>query len=287
MKVTYYPGCTLESTDRDYADSIRGVCTALAIDLEELPDWNCCGATAAHSVDHQAGIALAGRNLKLAARVPNADMVVPCPLCFNRLKAAVVALQEEASLKKETRPDAPLPTIWDLANFLATEAILKKIEAGLRKPLEGLQVVCYYGCQASRPPKVTGAADWENPQSLDRIVKTLGGRPIPWPLKTDCCGASLMISRPDMGYRMVGLLYEMAQRVGAQALVISCPMCKDNLDMYQEKIEAEWARPLGLPVFYFTELIGLACGLREVKDWLSRHFKDPRPLLRELGLLAG
>jgi heterodisulfide reductase subunit B2 len=286
MKVTYYPGCSLEGTARDYADSIRGVCTSLAIDLEEVPDWNCCGATAAHSVDHKAGIELASRNLKLAGSVPNSDMLVPCPLCFNRLKAAVWALQGAEGQKNEIRLDSPIPTIWDLANFLATEKMLKKISAGVQKPLEGLQVVCYYGCLASRPPQVTGAIDWENPRSLDRIIESLGGRPIPWPLKTDCCGASLMISRPDMGYRMVGQLYEMAQRVGAQGLVVSCQMCQANLDMYQDKIEAEIGRPFGLPIFYFTELIGLACGLRDVKDWLSRHFKDPRPLLRELGLLA-
>ena len=286
MKVTYYPGCSLEGTARDYADSIRSVCTSLAIDLEEVPDWNCCGATAAHSIDHKASIELASRNLKLAGSVPNSDMLVPCPLCFNRLKAAVWALQEEEGQKNEIRLVSAIPTIWDLANFLSTEEMLKKISAGVQKPLEGLQVVCYYGCLASRPPQVTGAMDWENPRSLDRIIESLGGRPIPWPLKTDCCGASLMISRPDMGYRMVGQLYEMAQRVGAQGMVVSCQMCQANLDMYQDKIEAETDRPFGLPIFYFTELIGLACGLRDVKDWLSRHFKDPRPLLRELGLLA-
>jgi heterodisulfide reductase subunit B2 len=256
--------------------------------LEEVPDWNCCGATAAHSINHQAGIELASRNLELAGRIPNADLLVPCPLCFNRLKAADWARQRKEEGRGNENPLAStIPTIWDLANFLATEGILNKIAAGVQKPLAGLRIVCYYGCQASRPPQVTGAADWENPRSLDRILESLGGSPIPWPLKTDCCGASLMISRPDMGYRMVGQLYEMAQRVGAQAMVVSCQMCQANLDMYQDKIESAWGRPLGLPIFYFTELIGLACGLREVPDWLSRHFKDPRPLLRELGLLAG
>jgi heterodisulfide reductase subunit B len=286
MKVTYYPGCSLEGTARDYADSIQGVCASLAIDLEEIPDWNCCGATAAHSVDHKAGLELPGRNLKLAAKVSNPDMLVPCPLCFNRLKAAVWALQAEEDRKDPVRVDSPIPTIWDLANFLAREEMLNKIKAGVRKPIEGLRVVCYYGCLASRPPQITGASDWESPRSLDRIIESLGGKPIPWPLKTDCCGASLMISRPDMGFRMVGQLYEMAQRVGAQAMVVSCQMCQANLDMYQDRIEAEWGRPFGLPVLYFTELIGLTSGLRDVKDWLSRHFKDPRPLLRELDLLA-
>jgi heterodisulfide reductase subunit B2 len=122
---------------------------------------------------------------------------------------------------------------------------------------------------------------------MDRIVTALGATVVPWPFKTDCCGASLMISRPDMGYRMVGKLYDMAQRVGAQAIVVSCQKCQANLDMYQDKIEAQWKRQFALPIFYVTELIGLACGLTAVDNWLSRYFADLRPLLREIGLLQG
>jgi len=143
-----------------------------------------------------------------------------------------------------------------------------------------VKVVCYYGCQASRPPSVTESTDWENPQSLDKIMKALGAKPILWPYKTDCCGASLMLSRPDMGSRLVGKLFDMARRVGAQAMVVSCQMCQSNLDMYQEKIEKDWGRPIALPVPYFTELIGLALGIEEATSWMSRHFADPRPALR-------
>lgn len=280
MNVTYYPGCSLEGTARDYADSIHGVCDALDIRLQEVPDWNCCGATAAHSIDHAASIGLPARNLRQAAQLPNSDMLVPCPLCFNRLRTAVWEQKE-----KGVKTGADSPQIWDLANFFATEGMIRKLSAQIRKPLEGLNVVCYYGCMASRPPHITGATDYENPQSLDRIVAALGGKPIAWPFKTDCCGASLMISRPDMGYKLVGKLYDMAKRVGAQAIVVSCQMCQGNLDMYQDKIEAEMSRLFRLPIIYFTELIGLAFGLPATKGWLSRHFTDPLPLLRKGGLL--
>jgi heterodisulfide reductase subunit B2 len=285
MKVTYYPGCSLEGTARDYADSIHAVCSALGIELQEVEDWNCCGATAAHSVNHKASIELAGRNLKLASRVPNQDMLVPCPLCYNRLKTAAHALGGEDRHRYEIRLGGRTPKIWDLANFFATDEMLAKIVSRVKKPVEHLKVVCYYGCQASRPPHITGAVDFENPQSMDRIMKAVGATPIPWPYKTDCCGASLMISRPDMGSRLVGKLYDMANRVGAQAIVVSCQMCQANLDMYQDKIDADWGRELALPVLYFTELIGLAWGLPGIDSWLSRHFADPRPLLRDAGLI--
>jgi len=280
MKVTYYPGCSLEGTARDYADSIEGVCESFGIELQEIPDWNCCGSTAAHSINHTASIDLPGRNLKLAGQLKNPDLLVPCPLCFNRLKAAAHELRGGNGHGFRTKLSTELPKIWDLANFFATDEMLKKISSGMKKPLEGLKLVSYYGCMSSRPPEITEADDYENPQSLDKIVKVLGGEPIDWPYKTDCCGASLMISRTDMGFKMVGKILDMARRVGAQAVVVSCQMCQANLDMYQERIEAETGKFFGLPIIYFTELIGLALGLPAAAQWLTRHFVDPIPLLR-------
>ena len=285
MKVTYYPGCSLEGTARDYADSIHELCGLLGIELEEVPDWNCCGATAAHSINHQASIELAGRNLRQAAQLDSRDLLVPCPLCFNRLKTAAKTLQGEARGHYRIELDAAIPNIWDAANFMASAAILPEITAKIKMPLKDLKVVCYYGCMASRPPKMTDAADCENPQSMDRLVKTLGAEVLAWPYKTDCCGASLALSRPDMVHQLVGKLYDMAVRVGAQAIVVSCQMCHANLDLYQDKIEATWGKKFGLPILYFSELVGLACRLPGVKAGLARHFVDPLPLLSGLGLL--
>ncbi|HIJ75759.1 MAG TPA: CoB--CoM heterodisulfide reductase iron-sulfur subunit B family protein [Deltaproteobacteria bacterium] len=286
MRVTYYPGCSLEGTARDYADSIHGVCEAMGVELQEVPDWNCCGATAAHSIDHQASVDLPGRNLELAGEVGNSDMLVPCPLCFNRLKSAVHEI-EKGSEGFRTRLGLFTPKIWDLANFFATDKMLEKIASSVKNPLDGLEVVSYYGCMASRPPSVTGEPNYENPQSIDRIVKTLGATGMDWAYKTECCGASLMVSRPDVGFKMVAKILDMAKRVGAQAIVVSCQMCQLNLDMYQERIEAETGKVFGLPIVYFTELIGIAAGLPGASDTLSRHFVDPVPTLRKyLGCAA-
>jgi heterodisulfide reductase subunit B2 len=212
-------------------------------------------------------------------------MLVPCPLCFNRLKTAAKTLQGEARGHYRIELDAAIPSIWDAANFMASDAILPEITAKIKMPLKDLKVVCYYGCMASRPPKMTDAADCENPQSMDRLVKTLGAEVLTWPYKTDCCGASLALSRPDMVHQLVGKLYDMAVRVGAQAIVVSCQMCHANLDLYQDKIETTWGKKFGLPILYFSELVSLACQLPGGKAGLARHFVDPLPLLNGLGLL--
>jgi len=284
MKVTYYPGCSLQGTARDYAESIHGVCATFDIELEEIPDWNCCGATAAHSVDHRASIALAARTLNLAAKLPHRDMLVPCPMCFNRLKTSAWTLQGDHRQRYSIKLDKPLPQIWDFADFFATDQMLETTAKHVKKPLEGLKVVCYYGCMANRPPEITEAKNFEDPQALDRIVDNLGATAIDWPFKTDCCGASQALSRLDIVTQLVGKLFDMAQRVGAQAIVVSCQMCQANLDMYQEKIQADWGKRFSMPVYYFTELIGLASDLKGVNRWLSRHITNPFSLLRELGL---
>jgi len=283
-KVIYYPGCSLEGTAGDYAESVAGVCRTLGIELVEIPDWNCCGASAAHSINHRAGIALAARNLNLAAQMHQSDMLVPCPMCFNRLQTARYALQGD---QKDLYPDVPsgnLPRIWDLADFFATEGMLEAVAEKIKKTLNGLRVVCYYGCMASRPPEVTGAVNPENPQALDRIVGNLGGTVVDWPYKTDCCGASQILSLESVETKLVEKLFDMAHRVGARGIVVSCQMCQANLDMYGDRIGQDWKRTRPMPVYYFSELIGLAIGLPEVKKWLSRHITDPLPLLAELDL---
>jgi heterodisulfide reductase subunit B len=137
---------------------------------------------------------------------------------------------------------------------------------------------------ASRPPEITGAEDFEDPRALDRIIENLGAAPVDWPFKTDCCGAGQVLSRLDIVSQLVGKLYDMAQRVGARAIVVSCQMCQANLDMYQQKFAEDWGKRFSLPVFYFTELIGIACRIKGSKGWIARHITDPGPLLRELEL---
>ncbi|MFI5330939.1 MAG: CoB--CoM heterodisulfide reductase iron-sulfur subunit B family protein [Desulfobaccales bacterium] len=277
MKVSYYPGCSLEGTAADYAASIAAVTPLLGLELAELEDWNCCGASAAHSLNHQLSVELPARNLALA-REQGRDVVVPCALCFNRLKAAEKAQQG----REETLGNIK---IWDLLDFLTQASFLSLLGKKVVRPLTGLKAVGYYGCLASRPPAITDKADWENPEDLERLLQVLQAEPLDWSYKTDCCGAGLSMSRPDIIDTLVGRLYDRALAAGAECFVVACQMCQANLDLSQARISKKLNKDYYLPVFYFTELIGLALGHPEAQGWLARHLVDPRPLLQEKGLL--
>jgi len=275
MQVSYYPGCSLEGTAADYAASISAVAPLLGVELLELEDWNCCGASAAHSLNHELAVALPGRNLALA-RKRGLDVVVPCALCFNRLKAAEKEMAEPAA-----RP----VRIWDLLDFLTQETFLTQVSRRLVKPLTGLKAVAYYGCLSARPPQITDKPDWENPTAMDRLLEVLGAEALDWSYKTDCCGAGLAVARPDIIDTLVGRLYDRALAAGAECFVVSCQMCQANLDLTQSRISEKTGKRYYLPVLYFTELLGLALGHPEAAGWLSRHLVDPRPLLTGKGLL--
>ena len=148
-----------------------------------------------------------------------------------------------------------------------------------------MSVVCYYGCKANRPPKITEAGQPENPQNMDTLLKTLGATVKDWSYKTDCCGATHTVARPDIIQTMVQRLYERALEAGAEAIVVSCQMCQATLDMPQKKISELFQKKYDLPIYYFTELIGAAWGRPEAVNWLSRHLVEPRPLLRQKGLI--
>ncbi len=278
MKVSYYPGCSLEGTAADYAASIAGVTPLLDLELAELEDWSCCGASAAHSLSHRLSYELPARNLTLAKKA-GLDVVVPCALCFNRLKAAekeALAETGQAPLEKK---------IWDLLDYLTQPAFLQALGKKIKRPLKGLKAVGYYGCLVSRPPAITDKEDYENPQNMEKLLTVLQAEPIDWSYKTDCCGAGLTLARPDLVDTLVGRLYDRALAAGAECFVVSCQMCQANLDLSQERISKKAGKKYYLPVFYFTELMGLAMGHPDAATWLSRHLVDPRPLLKQRGLL--
>jgi len=270
MQVTYYPGCSLESSARDYDESIRDVCKALEIDLQEPEDWTCCGATSAHSLNSQLAIDLSARNLPAAQRLGH-DMLVPCPLCFNRLMHAKVATGSDLN-------------ILDMATFMAGPEMIDRIKSAVTSPLSNITAVCYYGCMANRPPKITGSRHYENPMELDQIAEILGIDVKQWSFKTDCCGASFSISRPDIIHNLVKNLYDRALEAQADCIIVSCQMCQANLDLYQEEIARHYKKQYRIPIFYFTELIGLALGLKDTARWLKRHRVDPIGYLKEKGI---
>jgi heterodisulfide reductase subunit B2 len=283
MKVSYYPGCSLEGTANDYAASIEAVTRALEVELQELDDWNCCGASAAHSINHSLAIDLPMRNLLIAYQA-GLEVVVPCALCFNRLKVAEKALKGPEG-HRWGQVSSNSVKIWDLLEYVTQEPLLKAVAEKVTTPLTGLKAVAYYGCLVTRPPEITDRADYENPRNMELLLRVLGASPIDWSFKTDCCGAGLAVARPDIIDTLVHRLYERALAAGAECLVVSCQMCQANLDLPQERISRKFGKEYYLPVLYFTELIGLALGLPEAEGWLEKHIVDPKPLLREKGLL--
>jgi heterodisulfide reductase subunit B len=170
-------------------------------------------------------------------------------------------------------------------DFFCDEAILEEVKKKRVKPLSGLKVACYYGCLTVRPPKVTGIKEYENPQHMDRLMKLLGADPIPWSYKTDCCGASLVMTRTDIVRKLNDRLLSMAKEAEADCLVTGCPMCQANLDTRQEELEKETGKKYSLPILYFTELMGLALGHRDAKKWFNRHITDPIKILSAKGLM--
>ncbi len=277
MKLSFYPGCSLEGMANDYARSIAEVFKDLEIELVEIDDWSCCGSTAAHSLDQMMSAVLPARNLA-ASEEMGLDIVTPCAMCFNRLSFSLSQIKKNlVDLPWNVTGDL---IIYDMTRFLAQDALLKKIKNRVIRPLTGLRVVCYYGCQMVRPPKITGFSDYENPLTLDRIAETAGARVLDWSYKSTCCGASIGIGRKEIQESLTKRILQKAVQTGAQAIIVSCPLCQSNLDIIQKKIPG-----LKLPIFYFTEILRLSFKENITKKYFKMHFTDPAPVLTKIGLM--
>jgi heterodisulfide reductase subunit B len=280
MKFSYFPGCTVHSTSLEYGLSTDAIFKTLDVELVEIEDWNCCGAAATHSIHHLLSLCLPSRNIAIAQATQAGPLVIPCAGCFNMLKRAEHVLKNDEAKRKEIeeivgftyQPSFEIKALMDIVvNGIGLERVQEKV----KKPLRGMKVACYYGCALVRHPKVTQLDDPENPQSLDRLMKSLGAEPVEWSYKTDCCGADLALTYGDIVKKLVGKIVSMAEEAGAQCIVTSCGLCQANLEMRQE---------IGLPIFYFTELMGVAFDLENRDQWWSKHMISPKKLLESLGL---
>ncbi len=283
-EVSYYPGCSLEGVAREYGESVVAVARTLGIDLKELEDWTCCGAASAHATNDMLALALPARNLETADKT-GLDLVIPCAACYSRLKHADKALRSGEKIEGAGNGYKGNFSIKHLVDFIWEEIGEKAILEKVRKPLQDLKAVCYYGCLITRPPRVTDAVDPDNPESMDNILQTLGAEVNNWSYKTDCCGADHVLTMPEVAWRMIGKLFDMAEEARAEAMVVACPMCQSNLDTHQDEVSAQAGKRYSVPILYFTELMGLAFGDPSADKWLARHFVDPRPLLKKKGLL--
>jgi heterodisulfide reductase subunit B len=284
--VAYYPGCSLESTSTEFNESAKSVCAALDLNLFEPKGWVCCGATAAHRSDPETGLRLPLENLALIERSGFSEVTMPCAACFNRHKAAQYEIRHDESrwqamdevLDYHYQDSVKVNTLIEtILQHVGKEKIAEKVQ----KPLENLKVVCYYGCLLTRPPQVTEAENPENPTDMDELVAALGAEVLDWSYKTCCCGAAHSLTRPDIVVKLSGNLVTHARQAGADVIAVACPLCHINLDARQFQMDVE--EPM--PIMFFTQLMSLALGLPEKEAVLHKNMVDPRPLLREKGII--
>jgi heterodisulfide reductase subunit B len=276
MKYSYFPGCSLKGSGKAYEESLLPVFEALGIELEELDDWNCCGATAYMAVDEVKACVMAARNLALAEKTGHKECVAPCSACYLVMNKTQHYLAESPSINQVVQRALKTANMSCngkvlvrhpldiLVNTVGLDAIKKKV----KHPLKGLKVAPYYGCQIVRPYSTFD--DQVNPTTMDRLLEALGATVVRYPLKTRCCGGSLTGTLPEPGLLCTYILIKEAVKRGADVISTVCPLCQFNLDAYHDKIAAKW-EPVSLPTVYFTQLMGLAFGLSPITLGLQRN----------------
>jgi heterodisulfide reductase subunit B len=284
MKIGYYPGCSLHATAREFEQSFRAIAGPLGIELAELDDWSCCGATSAHATNHLLAVSLAARNLALAEAQGHSALVAPCAACYSRLATARHEIGGDAALAKRVREILGRPfenavKVQSIAEVLRDAA--KTIAERTTRPLKGLKVACYYGCLLVRPPAVTGFDDAEAPSSMEDVVRAVGGEPVEWRMKLDCCGGGFSLSRTVSVLRLGRAIVDDARDAGARVIAVACPMCHSNLD-FRQKAMARSPGAEELPILFITQVVGLGLGLDPAGLGLNRHFVDTAPVMRRI-----
>ncbi len=275
MKYTYYPGCSVKATANLYQDSIDAVAPALGLELEELDDWNCCGATAYMSVRELMSFAISARNLAMAEKY-HRDLVTPCSACYLVLNKTNRYFEDYPDMRKKLGQALEAGglsysgniNVRHLLDVIVNDIGTETIASLAKKKLNGLKVAPYYGCQIVRPER--GFDDPDDPKSMDMLIESLGAETVRYPLKTKCCGASLMGTEEKMALKLCHELLTEAERSGAHCIAVLCPLCQMNLDIYQPKVNSLFKTKFRIPVIYFTQLIGLALGLKSEKLGMKR-----------------
>lgn len=282
MKYAYYPGCSLHTGAKEYEKSTLYVCKELGIEFEEIPDWNCCGASSAHSTSHLLGVAVPARNLLIAEK-QGLDVVVPCAACYQRLIAVNYEMKNDPHIKENL--NKVLPTEYKgETQVLSILEIYDKAEIAKRiqKPLEGLKVASYYGCYYVKPRKLVSVDDSEDPRSMDEIMEAAGATAVDWSFKTECCANSLAFHNRDVVLNQSRSILQVAKDAGADCIVAACPMCQMNLDMRQSQINKRFQTDFDIPVFYFTELLAIAMGASGSELGVDKHFVDTAKVVNSL-----
>ncbi len=275
MNIGYYPGCALHGSSNDYEQSLRACLGALDVQLQEVKDWICCGATAAHSLNHKLSLALPARNLALAERDGFQQLFAPCPLCSMQLLKVQKAvkengIREELSqiIEADVRGDGQVLNLIQLFERVG----LDRLKAAVKEPLKSITAACYYGCLLTRPPDVVHFDDFEQPRSMEAVLAVLGAKTVDWSYKTECCGAGMTMASEDTVLELAHKILSNAVEHGANCLVVACPMCHVNLDMKQAAVERRYGKKLDMVIYYLSDLAGLALGLSGEQLGVNRHF---------------
>jgi heterodisulfide reductase subunit B len=290
MSYGYYPGCSLHATAKEYGTSMRAVCNAFNIQLEEVEDWNCCGATPAHTTKEELGVALPYANIVNASKQGLENIIAPCAACYNRLKVADYEVHHSNSMKERMNfiigetAEKDLRII-NILEFFKDVYGMEKVKAAVKKPLKDLKVASYYGCLLVRPGKILQFDDEEDPTSMDELIAALGGIPVQWSSKTECCGGSHAIPMKGIVLDLVKKILDSAMNAGADCIAVACPLCQANLDMRQNQINKKYGTDFKFPVLYITQLIGLALDIPTKELGMNSHFVSPIDISKKYSLV--
>ena len=283
MKYAYFPGCSQESTAEEYNRSLRAVAARLeAMELAEMHDWNCCGATPAATVNPLLPHALAARNLAIAEEM-DMEMVAPCAACYKNMNKASHSLNDDPDLRARVNRTLDghqlgrAPKVRHPIDVLVNDVGVDNVPVA--RPLQGLKVASYYGCLITRPSG--GFDDPERPQSMDRLMEALGAEAVDWPYKTKCCGGAIYMAEEDISFSLSANVLAHAKAAGANAVAVGCPFCQLLLDLYQDKLESIKGTTFNLPIMFFSQLMGLAMGLDRAQLGLEKLIVSPMNLLAE------
>lgn len=292
-----YPGCSMESSARAYMESLRAVTEPLGIDLKEIADWNCCGATEYLGINLIPAYSLIARNLALAAQQKNGTktVVAPCSACYLNLAKADHYMAERPALGDKVNQalaagglhyDPGTLTIRHLLDVIINDVGLDTVESKVTHPLRGLRVAPYLGCMVPRPDYHHRWSDHEQPTELDDLLKVLGAEVIDFPMKTSCCGGHMTQIGPETAFELIRRLMYAADQYKADIMVTVCPMCQMNLDAYQGETNRFFGTNYKMPIVFFTQLMGLAFGLPAEKLGFGLELVSARAALKKIGVEA-
>lgn len=276
MRYLFYPGCSQEGTAQEYRDSTLVVLQALGAEVQELEDWTCCGASVAPVISDLLGLALPARNLALAEQQADGrDLLTVCSACYTNFRRTAATLAADRALHNKVNQALEVEnltyrgtvTARHILDILANDFGPEAVRARVQKPLEGLTVAPYYGCQTVRP--YSPFDNGQRPTSMLPLLEALGVKIHRHPREASCCGTSLLMTKPEVGLQMAASVLEACE--GADCIVTVCPMCHMNLDAYQDKVSRLLGRRVRIPVVYLPQLMGLAFGLPEETLGLRRH----------------